>query len=335
MPKQLTTDQKGQIVMLRMQEMTCKAIAKQIGVHESTIYRFLKKYDEVGTVTPSPRPGKQSKISNRDIRKIILIIKRSRKISLEQLREQAGLAHVSVATLSRAIKFRTRYKSRLCPRKPFISIKNMRKRVQWCREHWGWTIEDWRRVVWSDESPFTLRCSIRERAWVGPGDESNLNCMQGTVKHDTKINVWGCFAAHKVGRLHLIEGIMNKEMYLDILQTVAKPSIEDLFPDDDYMFMQDNDPKHTSKVVQRWIRDEINTIDWWPANSPDLNPIENLWSILNRRCRHRTCNNAQSLFETLQTAWNTFTEVELTKLVDNMPKRMEAVLKAKGGPTRY
>ena len=321
--------------MLRMQENTCKSIAEQIGVHESTVYRFLKKYDQDGTVTPTLRPGKQSKISDREVKNIILIIKRSRKIPLEKLREEAGMNHVSLATLSRAIKFRTPYRSRLCPRKPFISIKNMRKRVQWCREHMEWTNDDWRRVVWSDESPFTLRCSIRERAWFGPDDDSNLNCMQGTVKHDTKINVWGCFAAHGVGRLHLIDGIMNKEIYLDILQTVALPSIEELFPDDDYMFMQDNDPKHTAKVVQRWMRDKINTIDWWPANSPDLNPIENLWSILNRRCRHRTCNNRQSLFETLETAWNTFTEVELTKLVDNIPKRMAAVLKAKGGPTRY
>ncbi|CAN0459691.1 unnamed protein product, partial [Ectocarpus fasciculatus] len=156
MPKQLTIDQKGQIVMLRMQENTCKSIAKQIGVHESTVYRFLKKYDQDGTVTPAPRQGKQSKISDREVRNIILIIKRSRKISLEKLREEAGMNHVSLATLSRAIKFRTPYRSRLCPRKPFISIKNMRKRVQWCREHMDWTNDDWRRVVWSDESPFTL-----------------------------------------------------------------------------------------------------------------------------------------------------------------------------------
>jgi hypothetical protein len=53
---------------------------------------------------------------------------------------------------------------------------------------------------------------------------------------------------------------MKKEMYLEILQTVAKSSIGKLFPDDNYMFMQDNDPKHTSKVIQRWIQDEINTI---------------------------------------------------------------------------
>ena len=141
----------------------------------------------------------------------------------------------------------------------------MRARVKWAREHLGWTNDDWRHVVWSDESPIVLRSARRFRVWTRPGERCDPRCMKSTVKHSKKINVWGCFAAHSVGRLHRIEGIMDKQMFLDILQTVAKPSCEELFPDDDYMFQQDNDPKHTAKVVKRWMRRNMNTIDWWPA----------------------------------------------------------------------
>lgn len=292
-------------------------------------------YDKTKSLASPPKIGRPRKLSQKDINRLIICMKRNRKISLDALQQECGLQHVSQSTISRAIKFYTKFKNRFCKRKPFISIKNIRNRILWCREHLTWTEDDWKRVVWSDESPFTLRCNRRVRAWHMEGDNSNANCMQGTVKHDRKINVWGCFAAHGVGKLHKIDGIMTKEIYLHILQTVAKPSCEVLFPDDDYMFMQDNDPKHTAKVVTRWIRPNINTIDWWPAQSPDLNPIENLWSILNSRCKNRNCNNETELFAGLETVWKKFTEAELTKLVSSMPSRMEKVLKAKGMPIDY
>jgi transposase len=128
---------------------------------------------------------------------------------------------------------------------------------------------------------------------------------------------------------------MDKHVFLDILETVAKPSCEELFPDDDYMFQQDNDPKHTAKIVKRWILKNLNTIDWWPAQSPDLNPIENLWSILDSRLRARTCNTEVELFQILQEGWRELGADLLTKLVESMPRRIEAVLQARGGPTKY
>lgn len=333
--RQLSADDKSQIVLLRMQELSCKDIARMFDVHESTIYRFCLKFDQKKNLEPDPRSGRPPKISARDVQNIQLCLKRNRRVSIEMLQKECSLQHVSLSTISRAIKFHTNFKNRFCKRKPFISIKNMRRRVLWCRQHLAWTDDDWKHVVWSDESPFTLRCHKRVRSWQLPDDIGITKCHQGTVKHDAKINVWGCFAAHRVGTLHKINGIMDKHMYLNILQTITKPSCEMLFPDDDYMLMQDNDPKHTAKLVARWIQRNINTIDWWPAQSPDLNPIENLWSILNGRCRNRTCNNETELFAELQKEWNKFNTTELTKLVSSMNSRMLKVLKAKGGPTDY
>jgi hypothetical protein len=180
--------------------------------------------------------------------------------------------------------------------------------------------------------------------WRKTGERLAKYCTKGTVKHDKKINVWGCFAGHSVGRLHRIYGIMNKHVYKDILETVAKPSCEEMFPadqdgDHDYMFQQDNDPKHTSKMCRRWLKRNMNLIHEepkdWPSQSPDLNPLENLWAYLDSMTKDRICNTEDELFACLEEAWYSIPVDYLRKLALSMPNRIEAVLQAKGGATKY
>ena len=75
--------------------------------------------------------------------------------------------------------------------------------------------------------------------------------MQGTVKHGGgSIMVWGCMSSFEPGQLHQVEGIMNGAMYRDILRKHLLPSATALFPATfPWIFQQDNDPKHTSKVA--------------------------------------------------------------------------------------
>jgi hypothetical protein len=159
--------------------------------------------------------------------------------------------------------------------------------------------------------------------------------MKGTVKHDDKIMVWGCFAAHGVGDLYLVDGIMESEQYKQILRNHFKPSAQRLFGGRDYTFQQDNDPKHTSNATRAYMRHLGLDPEEWPSQSPDLNPIENLWSYLDWTLRDRQVTNKAELWTALQEGWQALPVDLLTRLVDSMPRRLQAVIDSKGYPTKY
>lgn len=93
---------------------------------------------------------------------------------------------------------------------------------------------------------------------------------------------------------------MRKEDYQKILQNQLIPSSRALFPDGDFIFQEDNDPKHASHLCRNYLESKNMTRMDWPAQSPDLNPIENLWAILNGKAKDRRPKSDQDLFELLQ-----------------------------------
>lgn len=161
-------------------------------------------------------------------------------------------------------------------------------------------------------------------------------CVTNTVKHGGgSVMVWGCMVASGVGNLVFIESTMNKFDYLNILKANVVPSIEKLGLSRNWIFQQDNDPKHKSKIVSEWLLYRTpKTLDH-PPQSPDLNPIEHLWEHLDRKIRMRTISSKEDLKKTLMDEWTKISSEVTQNLAESMPRRLREVLKSKGKHTKY
>ena len=109
------------------------------------------------------------------------------------------------------------------------------------------------------------------------------------------------------------------------------PSARDLF-EGDFIFQQDNDPKHRANIVKKYMANKGLNVMEWPSYSPDLNPIENLWSLFGRQMADRKPSNEDELFDILMHGWNQISTDLLRSLVQSMPRRCQAVIDSRGYP---
>ncbi len=107
------------------------------------------------------------------------------------------------------------------------------------------------------------------------------------------------------------------------------PAADQLYGDADFIFQQDLAPAHSAKATSTWFKHHGIPVLNWPANSPDLNPIENLWGIVKRKMRYARPNNAEELKATIRATWALITPEQCHRLIDSMPRRIAAVIQAK------
>ena len=153
--------------------------------------------------------------------------------------------------------------------------------------------------------------------------------------------VWGCFSYHGAECFWVVPKGMtvNAVRYKEILQARLLPSVRNMFPGqgDQYIFQDDGAPCHRAKIIKNWLTENnITSMTDWPGQSPDINPIENLWAIIKRHIRERKPTGRVSLIEAIIRAWNHDVNIDtLHKLIESMPRRIAAIIAAKGNVTKY
>ena len=128
---------------------------------------------------------------------------------------------------------------------------------------------------------------------------------------------------------------MDGAKYRQILEENLLQSAKDLRLGRRFTFQQDNDPKHTAKVTLEWLKNKNVNVLEWPSQSPDLNPIENLWQDLKIAVHQRSPSNLTELEQFWQEEWANIARSKCANLVETYPKRLAAVIAAKGGSTNY
>ncbi|KAL1916315.1 uncharacterized protein VTP21DRAFT_5932 [Calcarisporiella thermophila] len=229
---------------------------------------------------------------------------------------------------------------------PFESIRHTYpvlhrlRRLTFAKKYSSWTIEDWSRVIFSEECQIRIFGNERrEWFWKKRNEPLQERHIQPTIKHSGgSIMMWGYTTSYGIGRAYRIIENLNAEIYSRILdqEMIATLQLYNLSKQE-IVFQHDNDPKHKAKLIDRLFENNQIQVLHWPSQSPDLNPIENLWAEIKGHLRSRfpKITSQDDLWEKVNIVWESLTQEDCLKLIRTMTERIQADIKAKGGYTRW
>lgn len=359
--RRLTQYEKGQLDLLLGLGYSERAVADWLDItHQAVHYWKVKNRDDKDFLPEAKNPLGRPRVTTPQQDRLIKLRALSRDTPSTRTIEAQMQADPNLVSISRNTINRRLHEGLLEARKkrskPLLTKKHKQARLEWANAHEDWTVEQWRHVIWSDESLFhVFPPKGNTYAWVPKGETKKrkrkaIDPRQVVPKvkgGGTKVMVWGCFYAGGVGQFHKVDGIMTADSYKQILIHHLIPMIKAKTQGETepigWAFQQDNARVHTAERVECYLNTKQFEMkdSWkvlpWPAQSPDLNPIENLWAYL--KCQQRLWygkpRTEDELFDRLRNEWNRLEPDFLQKFVDTMPERIAAVIDSKGGSTGW
>lgn len=331
-------EKRAQIIAFSKAGWATRKIAEELGCSQSAVVKTKQRFEQTQSVNDRPRTGRPSKITIRDLRSIVYSVKKNRRLTSREIKAdvRSYLKKDVGASTIRRLLFKYGLKGRVARKKPYISSINRKKRLKFAREHRNWTFEQWMRVLWTDEKKFNRRGSDG-RVYVRrtPTEELKPYCLQGTIKGGGgSIMAWASFSASGPGPIHKFTGNVDRYDYIDMIEAIAVPYMREAM-DPAAIFQHDNAPIHKAREVAECLERNNMTVLNWPPQSPDLNPIENLWTVIDEVIKEKKPANLSQLEEIIKDAWMNIPQSKCEKLVKSMQRRCIHVIKNLGYPTRY
>jgi transposase len=335
-PGALSEEQRKNIVRWKKDGLGNKTIASKLKTTVKTVKRWVKRCCKPPSIKTSfknrPGQGRKRKLTKKQEKKVVKKAKikdeDAPQIAREMSREVPG--GVKVDTIRRTLQ-ETGLKYLVRKKLEVITPSQAARRREFARNRLH---DEWKYALFVDEKTFQVGGS-KHKSWQDP----KARKTDKYKRHAPKIHVFGGIGLHFKTQLYFFEETLDADLYCKILNKRLPPAHAFNLHQRDrnkWVLVQDNDPKHKSKKVEK-VLDRLapDRLRDWPSNSPDFNPIEDIWSELDYELQKTGPKDIVKLKSALSKAWKNLDQTKVKSSIESLPRRLEECLKVNGERTRY
>jgi len=320
-------DRRAVIRYLGGKGMSVPAIAAEVKADPATVRRWLGR----GNMEDLPRAGRPPTLDPKSRKSLKRQLRSKRGASQRALGRRFSVDHTTVGRAAKrwGLKF-------YHPRHKVVLTPPMRKaRVQFAEQHKD---EDWSSKFFEDEKSFEIGFHPNRKNYG-----IYAYCVDEVpevprLKHPAKLHVAAAVSERGRSSLAMFEENMTANTFKQVLQRTILPGGNKVFGAQPWTLVMDNDPKHRAGTVSAYLDSTgINYLkrEDWPANSPDLNPMDNVFSMLTDAVNKNPPRTLAQLRTRLRREWVMLPQEKIANTVRSLPRRLKAVKAAKGGHTKY
>ena len=304
--------------------------AKYMKKSEAFVRHWVEQWKREKNVNDRPNIKPNQATTSRQDQHIVNFFEENPGVSLRQAAQRLRRRNIQVSksTIQKRLhEHRLKYRSTL--QKPLLTDIHIKKRMRWGTEN---VHTDWGRVIFTDESSFLFSNPLTH-----PWCTADNRIVARTTKHPQKIHVYGAFCERGFGTLAVFTGILNAERMCNFYQRVLLITANKFYGtrNRDGLLLEDNDPKHRSRLCTwKYHQHGIQQMEW-PPQSPDCNPIENVWSLMKARLKGKTFKNMKQFGAFLQRQWKSFPPEYAQNLSESMASRCARVIEKQGEWIKY